>query len=179
MFKKHCSDTDLKNIHSVIVHRVSRKSVNACFSFCSCLLTAHAFTRIKKSKKTFVVFSGWISQQCVSIFQKRPMDCQFINAHNKPISEVFNFNTNIQIGDASQAFYSTLYTSKSTQDKDSKNQIRIGCTVIKRLKRVLTDNQEWEPSCGEGLSRVLSGLDAATTRKSSMLQLHISFHTIQ
>jgi hypothetical protein len=54
------------------------------------------------------------------------MGCQFINAHNKTISKVFNFNTNIQIGDASQVFYSTLYTSKSTQDKDSKKQIRIG-----------------------------------------------------
>jgi hypothetical protein len=31
---------------------------------------------------------------------KSPMGCQFINAHNKPISEVFNFNKNIQIGDA-------------------------------------------------------------------------------
>ena len=41
------------------------------------------------------------------VLPKRPMGCQFINAHNTPISEVFNFNTNIQIGDASQVFYST------------------------------------------------------------------------
>jgi hypothetical protein len=60
------------------------------------------------------------------VLPKRPMGCQFINAHNKTISEVFNFNTNIQIGDASQVFYSTLYTSKSTQDEDSEKQIRIG-----------------------------------------------------
>jgi hypothetical protein len=60
------------------------------------------------------------------VLPKRPMGCQFINAHNKAISDVFNFNTNIQIGDASQVFYSTLYTSKSTQDKDSEKQIRIG-----------------------------------------------------
>ncbi len=95
---------------------------------------------------------------------KIPMGCQFINTHNKPISEVFNFNTNIQIGDASQVFYSTLYTSKSTQDKDSKNQIRIGRAVIKWIKQVLHDNQEGELSFGEGLSRVLSGLNVATTR---------------
>jgi hypothetical protein len=50
------------------------------------------------------------------VIPKQPMGCQFINAHNKPISEVFNFNTNIQIRDASQVFYSTLYTSNSTQD---------------------------------------------------------------
>ncbi len=81
------------------------------------------------------------------------MGCQFINVHNKPISKVFNFNTNIKIGDASQVFYSTLYTSKSTQDKDSKTQIRIGRAVIKQIKRVLNDNHKGEPSFGEGLSR--------------------------
>jgi hypothetical protein len=98
------------------------------------------------------------------VLPKRPMGCQFINAHNKTISNVFNFNTNIQIGDASQVYYSTLYTSKSTQDKDSEKQIRIGRAVIKRIKRVLDDNNREEPSFGEGLSRVLSGLNAATTR---------------
>ena len=68
------------------------------------------------------------------VLPKQPMGCQFINAHNKTISEVFNFNTNIQIGDASQVFYSTLYTSKSTLDEDSKKQIRIGRAVIKWIK---------------------------------------------
>ncbi len=92
------------------------------------------------------------------------MGCQFINAHNKAISNVFNLNTNIQIGDAFQVFYSTLYTSKSTQDEDSEKQIRIRCAVIKRIKRVLNDKHKGEPSFGEGLSRVLSGLYAATTR---------------
>jgi hypothetical protein len=57
-----------------------------------------------------------------------------------------------------------LYTSKSTQGKDSETQIRIGRAVIKWIKRVLIDNQEGEPSFGGGLSRVLSGLIAATTR---------------
>jgi hypothetical protein len=71
---------------------------------------------------------------------KRPMGCQFINVHNKPISEVFNFNTNIQIGDASQVFYSTLYMSKSTQDEDSIKQLHIGCAVIKRIKHLLDEN---------------------------------------
>lgn len=98
------------------------------------------------------------------VIPKRPMGCQFINAHNKAISDVFNFNTNIQIGDSSQVFYSTLYTSKSTQEEDGEKQLRIGRTVIKRIKRVLHDKQMGEPSFVEGLSRVLSGLNAATTR---------------
>ena len=58
---------------------------------------------------------GTIKSVCpFMVLSKRPMGCQFINAHNKPISEVFNFNTNIQIGDASQVFYSTLYTHQKT-----------------------------------------------------------------
>ena len=55
------------------------------------------------------------------VLLKQPMGCQFINIHNKTVTEVFNFNTNIQIGDASQVFYSTLYTSKSMQEEDSKH----------------------------------------------------------
>jgi hypothetical protein len=105
------------------------------------------------------------------VIPKRPMGSQFINAHNKPISEVFNFNTNIQILDVMQVFYSTLYTSKSTQDKDSKNQLCIGHAVIERIKRLLDENQTngcdqttSETSFGEGLSWVLLGLNAATTR---------------
>jgi hypothetical protein len=78
------------------------------------------------------------------VLPKGPMGCQFINTHNKPISEVFNFNTNIQIKDASQVFYSTLYTSKPTQDENSKKQIRIGRAVIKQIKRDLHENQERE-----------------------------------
>jgi predicted fused transcriptional regulator/phosphomethylpyrimidine kinase len=101
------------------------------------------------------------------------MGCQFINAHNTTISQVLNCNTNIQIGDASQVFYSTLYTSKSTQEEDNEKQIRTGRAVIKRIKRVLEETPDTisentqegkEPSFAEGLSRVLSGLNAATTR---------------
>jgi hypothetical protein len=105
------------------------------------------------------------------VIPKRPMGCQFINAHNKPISEVFKFNTSMQIGDALQVFYSTLYTSKSTQDEDSKKQLHIEYAVIRRIKRLLDENQKngcdqttSELSFGEGLSRVLLGLNAATTR---------------
>jgi hypothetical protein len=92
------------------------------------------------------------------------MGCQFINAHNKPISEVFNFNTNIQIGDASQVFIALCKQVNQHKMKIAKKQVRIGCAVIKRIKQVLNENQEGEPSFGEGLSRVFSGLNSATTR---------------
>ncbi len=104
------------------------------------------------------------------------MGCQYINPHNSLILNVFNFYTNIQIGDASQVFYSTLYTSKLTQEEDSERQLRIGHAVIKRMKMLLEESTSretssdgcnqatLEPSFHEGLCRVLSGLNAATTR---------------
>ncbi len=42
--------TDLKNIHSLTVHHVSRKIVNAGFSFHSCQQTLRTFTRTKVTK---------------------------------------------------------------------------------------------------------------------------------
>jgi hypothetical protein len=73
------------------------------------------------------------------VLPKRPMGCQYINPHNSPILNVFNFNANIQIGDLSQVFYSTLYTSKSTQEEDSKKQLWIRCAIIKRIKKLLEE----------------------------------------
>jgi hypothetical protein len=73
-------------------------------------------------------------------------------------------------------FYSTLYTSKSTQEEDSEKQLRIGRAIVKRIQRLLNDqslgdtlkeqcNQvTLESSFREGVCRVLSGLNAATTR---------------
>jgi hypothetical protein len=66
-----------------------------------------------------------------------------------------------------------MYTCKLTQEEDNKKQIRMGRAVIKRMKRVLegtpdtiseNSQERKEPSFVEGLSRVLSGLNAATTR---------------
>ncbi len=87
-----------------------------------------------------------------------------------------------------------MYTSKSTQEEDTKKQLQIGCGVIKRIKRLLeekhlhpgtpgvvggnmskdpTNQKRYEPSFGEGLSRLLSGLNAATTRNVISAQWHI------
>ncbi len=73
-------------------------------------------------------------------------------------------------------FSSTLYTSKSTQEEDSEKQLRMGRADIKRIQRLLNDQSTadtskeqcnqvtLESSFREGLCRVLSGLNAATTR---------------
>jgi hypothetical protein len=132
-----------------------------------------------KNEKEILWYSLDGSTREISFFlvlPKSPMGCQFINPHNSLIMNVFNFNTNIQNGNVLQVFYSTLYTSKSTQEEDGDKQLRIGCVVIKRIQRLFDDqglrdtlkercNQvRSETSFQEGLCRVLSGLNAATTR---------------
>ena len=101
---------------------------------------------------------------------KRPMGCQYINIHNKPISELLNCNTNLQIGDPSQVYYSTLYTSKTTQKDDEEPRQRIANQCTRRLLRIQNEvldgiqEPETEPSFTEGLCRLLSGMNAATSR---------------
>jgi hypothetical protein len=67
------------------------------------------------------------------IYPKQPLGCEYINQHSYAVSEVLNCNSNIQIGDLTHVFYSTLYTSKSTQDDDANQQKRIAMAIIRRL----------------------------------------------
>jgi hypothetical protein len=61
------------------------------------------------------------------------MGSKYINQHSHAVSEVLNFNSNIQIRDPTHVFYSTLYISKSTQEDDSNRQKRIAMTIVRRL----------------------------------------------
>lgn len=105
------------------------------------------------------------------IVPKRPMGCQYVNVHNKTLSEVLNCNTNVQVGDPFHMYYITLYNLKSTQEEDSERQRRIGQSIIKRLVRIedekrrgLLDESYEDADFTEGLVRMLSGMSAATCR---------------
>ena len=105
------------------------------------------------------------------VLPKRPMGCQFVNVHNDAIAEVLNCNTNIQVGDASQIYYTTLYNCKSTQEEDGERQRRVGHTICRRLLRIQEEIQAGvqNPDTDadnfvEGLCRLLGGMNAATSR---------------
>jgi hypothetical protein len=103
------------------------------------------------------------------LYPKRPMGCEYINQHSHAVSEVINCNSNVQIGDPSHVFYSTLYTSKNTQEDDSNRQKRIAMAIVRRLirqeKEILAGRNESAPDgFTEGISRMLCGLNAATSR---------------
>ncbi len=105
------------------------------------------------------------------IIPQRPMGCQFINTHNVALSAAFNCNTNIQVGDTLQVYYSTLYNSKNTQKEDSERQQRVSQTIIRRLLRKEEDvllgkcrPEDVQDGFVEGLCMMLGGMNAATSR---------------
>ena len=104
------------------------------------------------------------------IIPRRPMGFQWMNIHNKTLSEIFNCNTNVQVGDPFHMFYITFYNLKSTQEEDGLRAKRIAESLVRRLIRLqdgirakihLANNPE--NAFAEGLCRMLGGMNAATS----------------
>jgi len=56
-----------------------------------------------------------------------------MNTHNVAISEVFNCNTNVTIGEPDCVYYTTVYETKNTQKDNSEHVQNIANTTNKRL----------------------------------------------
>lgn len=105
---------------------------------------------------------------------ERPQGCQFMNVHNVTLSRVFTCNTNVAAGDSGQTYYQTLYECKNTQNDDRESRDIVAKNVIRRLiraqeisaerQRAGEEIEEEVNTWVEGLSRVLSGINAATSR---------------
>ena len=126
----------------------------------------------------------WISPWM--LVTQRDIGSEYMNTFNCALSELFNCNTNIQIGDVWQVYYSTLYGSKSTQKEDSDRVQRILQTVVRRLSKLeedillgrKSDTIGPEDSFTKALCVLLSGLRSATSRhvvSSTMAHLLMSF----
>ncbi len=105
----HCGDIttytkpywniSLRSTQPVIAHHVSKKGCKCRFLF---PFMSTPFTYIhddrgdnyKNETLWFCLNGSFNSVYPFMVIPKRPMCCQFINAHNKPISEVFNFKIN-------------------------------------------------------------------------------------
>ena len=107
----------------------------------------------------------------------RPQGCQFMNVYNRVLSHLFTCNTNVAAGDSGQTWYQTLYNCKNTQSDDREPRDVVAKSVIRRLIRAQCEKEEREQAgiveeeeeeevntWVEGLSRVLSGINAATSR---------------
>jgi len=104
------------------------------------------------------------------ILPRRPLGCQYLNTHNKTISTIFSCNSNVIIGDASNTFYLTCYSSKSTQTEDKDKKERIVKKLIRRMKRLQMEKDR-DPNASKedgdyvlGLSMAMSAINASTSR---------------
>ena len=94
------------------------------------------------------------------VVERRPGD-EFVNVFNRILANLVGSNTNIQIGDFAHVYYSTLYTSKTTQKEDTASFLAVSSALDKRINKALKEGMvSGEPDFVEGLSRVLSGIRA-------------------
>ena len=108
------------------------------------------------------------------------MGCQFINTHSMALSKILNCNTNIQIGDPCQIFYSNFYSSTDTQKEDFEAPQRVQKACSKKLLKVeaqILDGtrqpDEVQDGFVEGMCMVLVAMHAETSRfKVSTVQSH-------
>lgn len=117
---------------------------------------------------------------------ERELGCEYVNTFNCALSEIFNCNTNVQIGDVWQVYYSTLYGSKSTEKEDSEIIQRILQSTVRRLARIEEDIitgkrnlDDPDSAFSTALGVMLSGLRAATSRhvvSATMAHLLISLN---
>ena len=126
----------------------------------------------------------WISPWM--LVPQRELGSEYVNTFNSALSEIFNCNTNVQIGDVWQVYYSTLYGSKSTQKEDSDRVQRVLQTVVRNLSKIEEDilmgrrSEKFGPDDAftKALCVMLSGLRAATSRhvvSATMAHLLMSF----
>ncbi len=71
------------------------------------------------------------------VLPKRPMGCQYMNPHKSSILKVFNFNTNIQLGDVSR--FSTAHCTQANHHKKRtvRNNYRLDVLLLRGLRDYL------------------------------------------
>ena len=102
----------------------------------------------------------------------------FLNTFNEIISNAIACNTNVQIGDYAHVYYSTLYTSKSTQKEDTLSYLNASNAIVRRISKAVNDDEEQrDPDFVEGLGMMLAGIRAhlsANVHSSTMGHLLVT-----
>mmetsp|Transcript_1485 Transcript_1485/g.3204 ORF Transcript_1485/g.3204 Transcript_1485/m.3204 type:complete len:1761 (+) Transcript_1485:1415-6697(+) len=106
------------------------------------------------------------------VLPKRSIGSEYLNPHSRAISEVFSCNTSTSIGDKNHSFYVTMYSSKDTNSEDKQVFQRVVAALGRRVWYQIvawreeghTDEFTLQPDFGEGLGRILTGINAALSR---------------
>ena len=96
-------------------------------------------------------------------------------------------NTNISIGDRAHTFYVTLYTTKDTNPEDTQLWQRVAASMGRRVWNQMVaqgrvhgsmEGFRLEPDYGEGLGRLLTGINAALRNDivSATMAHHLVFN---
>ena len=112
---------------------------------------------------------------------------EYLNIFRPPISEVLACNTNVSIGDRAHTFYVTLYTSKDTNPEDRQLWQRVTASMGRRVWNQMVahgrvhgsmEGFRLEPDYGEGLGRLLTGINAALRNDivSATMAHHLVFN---
>lgn len=111
----------------------------------------------------------WLSPR--ELIPKHDIGWEYVSTYNMTCSGVFNRNTNVQVGDNMQVYYSTLYGSKSTKKEDSESEQRIPHAVVKRFFKTKEDIMLAKRSIHNAIGEITkslcilqSGMRAATSR---------------
>ena len=67
------------------------------------------------------------------IQHKRLIEYHYVNAWNETLSEVFNCNINIQVGEPCHLLYTNLYNLKSIEKEGSERQQQIFEAIVWNL----------------------------------------------
>jgi hypothetical protein len=169
--------------------RASKKEMNAGFSSHISTVIPRRSTQRSRCENCNTVHRLsdpgviWVSRWLLT--PTREIGSEYVNTYNEALSQVFNCNTNVQVGYIWQIYYSTLYGSKSTQKEESQRVQRIlqcVCKMITQDRRELlsegaNDVNNRDQAFTRGLGVMLLELQAATSRhtvSATMAHLIIS-----
>ena len=66
---------------------------------------------------------------------KRGQGDKFLNTYSVFTRDVFECNTNVQLGSIHHIFYTTCYVANNTKDEDTKTFQNTGNTLVRRTHR--------------------------------------------
>ena len=134
---EHCA------LHGPRCFKKGQECTSGSFPQASCTSTDISIDEQEPVLDWYLLKNGGVKRTAPWLMlPKRPLGCQYLNTHNVPISTIFGCNSNVIIGDPSNTFYLTLYSSKSTQTEDSEKKERIMKKLIRRLKRLQIEREQ-------------------------------------
>ena len=161
LHQKSCFKTSTK--YRASYHQIHSKKISIDLDIEENSVLWHYIDRPASSKASF------------NVNTKREQGDHFLNAGSVPTRDVLACNTNTQLESTNHMLYTTCYTSKSTQDEDTKAYQNVGNASVRGIARnvnkqivqicdepnlVDDENDTQDPDFVEELLRSLCGISS-------------------